>query len=281
MIAFFPSIYPGELLYSEISRYHQRSGYARFVFTAEDIYQAGKITHPSIEFVNKYTVDAMTWLTKEFPWETIVEQHTMYPAYIRFLPLKRRKEAEEGVRNQDGNWKNLMCLPILNEKRYLRYCPYCAKEDREKYGETYWHRAHQIPRIRRCPKHNTHLENSTLPIASKSTPGLFDAQSNVLENSVTRQCENEREIEFTRYVLEVFDTPINTEKDFAIGTYLQSHIPPEYKNKSGLRTDISKFYDDYISFYNGIPTMPQSYMQKIFNGYIFDTCIIKRMELGL
>ena len=62
MIAFFPEAYPDELLYSQISRYHQRSGYARFVFTAEDIYRTGKVTHPSIEFVNRYTDDAKPWL---------------------------------------------------------------------------------------------------------------------------------------------------------------------------------------------------------------------------
>ena len=75
----------------------------------------------------------------------------------------------------------------------------------------------------------------------------------------------------------MFDSPINTENDFAIGTYLQSHIPNEYKNKSGLRTDISKFYADYIAFYKGIPTMPQSYLQKILNGYIFDTYFVLQL----
>ena len=137
MIAFFPKAYPDELLYSQIARYHQRSGYARFVFTAEDIYKAGKVAHPSIEFVNPYTDDAMMWLTKELPWEIVAEKHTMFPAYIRLLPLYRRKAARDGVRSQNGNWKNLMNLPVLNEKRFLRFCPECAKEDREKYGETY------------------------------------------------------------------------------------------------------------------------------------------------
>ena len=28
-----------------------------------------------------------------------------------------------------------MCMPTTGEKRYMRYCPICALEDREKYGE--------------------------------------------------------------------------------------------------------------------------------------------------
>jgi len=277
MIAFFPQAYPDELLYSQISRYHQRSGYARFVFTAEDVYQAGKVTHPSIEFVNRYTDDAMNWLTKETEWETVAEQHTMYPALIRFLPLSRRKEAEEGVRRQNGNWKNLMCLPVLEERRYLRFCPECAKEDREERGETYWHREHQIPRIRVCPKHRLFLENSIIPIYSKTTPGLFDAESTVPENAVYRLCENEIEIEFTQYVLEVFRQPVDTQTDFSISAFLHAKLKPEYKNESGIIRNIKRLYEDYTSFYEGMPVMSQTYMQKIFNGYMYDVYYILQL----
>lgn len=277
MIAFFPAPYPDELIYSQISRYHQRSGCVRFVFTAEDTYQAGKVVHPSIEFVNKYTDDAMNWLTKDAPWEQVIAEHTMCPSYIRFLPLQRRKEAVEGIINCNGNWKNLMCLPILNEKRYLRYCPECAKDDREKYGETYWHREHQIPRIRVCPKHKMFLENSSIPIGSKSTPGLFDAESNVPKDALQRLCGNQREIEFTQYVLEVFRQSINLEIDNSAGAFLHSKLKDEYKNKSGIIRNMEKLYADYTRFYDGIPTMSQTYMQKIFNGYMYDTYFIPQL----
>ena len=281
MIAFFPKPYPDELLYSLLSRYHQRSGNARFVFTAEELYRNGKITHPSIDFVNVFTDDAMNWLTKELPWETVAEKHTMFPAYIRFLPLQRRKEAEEGVKKQNGNWKNIMNLPVLKEKRFLRFCPECAKEDREKYGETYWHREHQIPRVRVCPLHKTYLENSDIPIGSKTTPGLFDAESNVSASTVTKHCKNSQETDFTQYVLEVFRQLNDTKTDFNVGTYLQSKLPEKYKNKSGLMCHISQFYDDYTRFYDGLPVMSKTYMQKIFNGYMFDTYFILQIAFFL
>lgn len=274
MIAFFPQAYHDELLYSLLSRYHQRSGNARFVFTAEELYRNGKITHPSIDFVNAFTDDAMNWLTKGKSWETVAEDHTMFPACIRFLPLERRREAEEGVRKQNGNWKNLMCLPVLEERRFLRFCPQCAKEDREKRGETYWHREHQIPRIRVCPKHRLFLENSSIPIHSKTTPGLFDAESTVPENAVYRLCENEIEIEFTQYVLDVFGQPVDTQTDFSISAFLHSKLKPEYKNESGIIRNMKRLYEDYTNFFDGMPTMSQTYMQKIFNGYMYDVYYI-------
>ena len=197
MIAFFPEIYPDELLYSQIARYHRRSGYARLAFTVTDIYNNQTLVHPDVDFVNRYTPDAMQWITKYEPWETIAEQHTMYPAYIRFLPKLRRIDAVNGILSCEGNWKNLMCMPKLGYTRYLRYCPECAKEDREKHGETYWHREHQIQKIRVCPKHRCFLENSEIAISAKTSPGLHDAESNVPDNGETRICNSDREIEFT------------------------------------------------------------------------------------
>ena len=249
MIAFFPEIYPDELLYSQLARYHSRNGYVRYVFSAEEIFKNGSLTLPSIEFVNQYTPDVMKWITKNKSWEMITEQHTMYPAYIRFLPIQRKIEAVNGVIHCDGNWKKLMCLPILNEKRFLRYCPECALEDRKTYGETYWHREHQISRIRICPKHHCFLENSDIPISSKTSPGLFDAENNVPRNSILRICNSDREIGFTQYVLEVMREPIDLHNNLPIGKYLHSHLSNEYINMSGLVRNTKNLYQDYTNFY--------------------------------
>ncbi len=278
MIAFFPEIYPDELLYSQIARYHSRSGYARYTYTSADIFNNEKLVHPSVEFVNRYTSDAMEWMTKETTWEEVVAEHTMYPAYIRFLPKQRRVDAVNGILTCEGNWKNLMCLPLQKEERYIRYCPVCAKEDREKYGETYWHREHQIPRINVCPKHKCYLENSTIETSSKSSPGLYDAEVYVPEECEIRICENERLIDFNRYVIYVFRKPIDLKNSLPIGKYLHSRLGGDYINSSGLVRNISKLYKDYRDFYGDeISTMPQSYMQKIFNGYIFDTYFILQL----
>ena len=278
MIAFFPEIYPDELLYSQLARYHKRSGYARYVFTVADIYNNEKLVHPSVDFVNRFTPDAMQWITKYEPWETIAEQHTMYPAYIRFLPKLRRIDAVNGILSCEGNWKNLMCMPLLNESRFIRYCPECAKEDREKYGETYWHREHQIQKIRVCPKHRCFLEDSGIAISAKTSPGLHDAESNVPDNSETRVCNSDSEIEFTQYVIDVMHEPIDLQCNMAVGKYLHYRLSDDYASNSGLVRNITKLYDDYISFYGEeMPTMSQTYMQKIFNGYHFDPYFVLQL----
>ena len=37
MIGFFPDIYPDELLYSQLCRYYQRTGYTKFLFAVDSI----------------------------------------------------------------------------------------------------------------------------------------------------------------------------------------------------------------------------------------------------
>ena len=281
MIAFFPEIYPDELLYSQFARYYARTGYARYVFVVSDLYKNESLTMPSIEFVNKFTDDAMHWITKTEPWEIITEQHTMYPAYIRFLPLERRKEAVNSILSCNGNWKKHMCLPVLNEKRYLRYCPECAKEDRAIYGEAYWHREHQLPRIQICQKHGCYLENSDVLISSKTSPGLFDAETHVPIDKIIRKSNNSKEIEFTKYFISVFQTPIDAETDFSIGSYLHDRLDKKYKNQSGLVRNISKLYEDYRNFFVGMPLMTESYLHKIFNGHVYDPYFILQLSFFL
>lgn len=281
MIAFFPEIYSDELLYSQIARYHSRSGYARYIYTVSDIYQNGKLVHPCVDFVNKYTTDTMNWITINDTWENIAFKHTMYPAYIRFLPKQRRNDAVNGILSCEGNWKNLMCIPIFNEPRYIKYCPECAKEDREKYGETYWHRSHQIPRIRVCPKHRCFLENSEIPVSSKMSPGLYDAENIIAKKLKARICGNEKEINFTQYIIDVMREPIDLDTSLPIGTFLHSNLKSEYISNSGLVRSISKLYEDYLEFYKDMPTMELSYMQKIFNNYRYDTYFVLQISYFL
>ncbi len=278
MIAFFPEIYPDELLYSQIARYHARTGYSLYVSTVADIYAGERFVHPSVDFVNRFTDDAMKWITKNSTWKTITEKHTMYPAYVRFLPKSRRSDAVNGILSCEGNWKNLMCLPNTNEKRYIRYCPKCAKEDREKYGETYWHRAHQIPRIRVCPMHRCFLENSKITISSKTSPGLYDAENNVPSYEDGKACSSDREIEFTQYVINVMNEKIDLESSLSVGAFLHSRLESKYTSDSGLVKNISQLYEDYLTYYDDTTQkMTFSYAQKIFNGYRYDPYFILQL----
>ena len=268
MMVFFPDFYEDELLYSLLARYHVHSGNPTFRATATDLYRRPTV-HPDMEFVNAYTEEAMNWICRGQSFEKVIEKHTMYPAYARFLPHERRQKAFQHLIQCEGIWSNDMAIPNAG-KRFLRFCPCCAAEDREAYGETYWHRSHQIQRIQVCPKHECYLESSAIMISGKSSPDLHPAELNVPVTQ-PRPCADETLLKFTTYVLEVTKAPVNLSSQTAIGVYLNSRLDAKYHNRSGLVRNISQLYEDYAAFYNSVElkmTLPQ--MQKVFNGYLFD-----------
>lgn len=277
MIGFFPEIYEDELLYSQLCRYFQRTGYTRYVYAADDLYMR-RTAHPVIEWVNEYSQDAMEHITKNKGFETIIREHTMFPAYTRFLPKERRNAALQSLLICDGNYYNLVVNQKINHKRFLRYCPVCTAEDRERYGETYWHREHQIVHLEFCPKHRCRLVDSAVPIRSKTTPGLFPAETEVPFGEEPELCENEKLVEFGRYVLEVFREPVDMESDVPIGSFLQSGLDGRYVSGSGIKTHSTRLYEDYCEFFRDI-CEPMSFdmFRKVYNNHTFDHFLIYQL----
>lgn len=158
MIVQFPLFYPDELVYSLLARYYVKSGYMRYTFAAQDLF-ASKTVRPDIEFVNQYTPAAYGMLIKNLPIECIVEKHTMFPCYGRFIKQDRKQKAFESLCNMDGNYHNLLPMQKSRDgkERYLRYCPMCASEDRKRFGESYWHRLHQLQGMNCCFIHKCRL----------------------------------------------------------------------------------------------------------------------------
>ena len=277
MIGFFPEIYEDELLYSLLCRYYQRTGYTKYIFAVDDLFMR-RTVHPVIEWVNEYSPDAMDHITKRTDFETVVRNHTMFPAYTRFLPKERRNAALHSLLVCDGNYYNLVVNQKVKHKRFLRYCPICAAEDRERYGETYWHREHQIVHLDICPKHRCRLVDSNVPIRSKTTPGLFPAETEVPFGEEPVLCINERLVDFGRYVLEIFREPVDMESDVPIGSFLQSMLDENYVSGSGAKVYSTRLYEDYSDFFREIcEPMNFSCFRKVYNNYSLDHYLIYQL----
>lgn len=148
MIAFFPELYGDELMYSWLARYYVRSGYISCAYVVEDLY-VHSYTRPDVEFLNALKPDALEVINRYCDMDRLIQKHTMFSSYGRFLPPGRKQDAYEELIKMHGNFNNLLSIP-RNQRgtgRFLRYCPVCAREDREQHGETYWHRIHQIEGI--------------------------------------------------------------------------------------------------------------------------------------
>lgn len=279
-IAYFPEIYPDELVYSVLARYYVHSGYSAYIFCAEDIFVNKRIS-PDMEFLNVLKPEVLGFLCRKMTMSELVERHTMFPYYARFLPYGRRNRAFEAMCNMSGDYNNLLAIPKRKNggHRYLRYCPLCAEEDRQLYGEAYWHRDHQLTGVSVCPKHSSKLFNSSIIISRKASPNLVTAEQEIKEQNVIYG--NEIEVRLAEYVWGVFQSDMDMKNPVAVGQFLHSQMTgTEYLSVRGEQRNIQRFYDGFMAFYKelsiqGLTELWQ--LQKVFNNYrinCFEVCQI-------
>lgn len=256
MIVQFPDFYPDELVYSVLARYYTQSGYIRYTFAAEDLFQS-KTVRPDIEFVNSYTFYTLKMLTRKISMEEVIEKHTMFPYYGRFLEKERRNKAFQALVSMQGNYHNLLPIPKRkdNKQRYLRYCPICVDEDREKYGCTYWHRVHQMPGIRVCPKHGGLLVDSDVLISGKTSPSLISAEESV-HGSLHGILKSKGDLDesLARYMAAIFEAKVDFENDVTVGKFLHSRLEnTPYRSVRGEQRNISLLHKDFERFCSRLP----------------------------
>lgn len=282
MITFFPSFYPDELLYSRLARYYQKSGLIAYIYAAEELL-ANPHDRPDFEFLNVYTPSAISLMTNEISMGEIVMRHTMFPYFARFLPMERRKRAYQAMRNMQRDYHNHIAYPKSKDglSRFARYCPLCAEADRQTYGETYWHRQHQIIGVDICPVHHCTLIKSNFSISSRTSPSLITAEESIDENSEVVLCGNFVEIQLAEYIASVFSAPLMLDNDVDVGAFLHSKMTgTSYLSIRGRKRDMVTLHRDFCIFYDGLPQnwfTEMWQLQKLLNGYrtnMYEVCLM-------
>lgn len=254
MITYFPENYPDELLYSQLARYYVKSGYTAYRYAAENLF-VSRTVRPDIEFVNVLTDDALRAVTRDMPMEEIIMRHTMFPYYGRFLPKERKRKAFQALVSMAGDYNNLLPIPKnrSGKPRGLRYCPACAIDDRKRYGETFWHRVHQMTGVNICPIHFCNLLDSSVFISGKASPALITAEESAGESGVS-YCGNGVEKMVAEYVAAVFQSDIDMQSDVGIGQFLHSKMEnTKYRSVRGEQRNIALFHTDFMDFCKGLP----------------------------
>lgn len=177
MITLFPELYPDELLYSAIARYHVRAGNIDSKNTLRDLYNKDTIT-AMIEMTSN-----LETLVNKLPYpvytiDQLIKNNTMYSYFTSFMSGEKSKKIYECMKGDYGS-KIYNYIGISNKvmrlNRYLRFCPLCYEEDIKKYGETYWHRLHQVAELDYCVDHKCKLINSKVSVRSKNKQEFVNA----------------------------------------------------------------------------------------------------------
>lgn len=281
MIAYFPTLYPDELIYSLFARYFAKSGYMGYASAAEDLFE-NKTTHPDIEFINRLSDEVLAHLQMSMSMAELIEKHTMFPYYGRFLPRDRRQQALSMLIQMDERYHNLIYVTKSKSiARYLRYCPICAADDRRAYGETYWHRSHQLFGVNICPVHGCELMNSPVEISSKTSPYLYSAEEMVPPAAEAIQKSNPLELRIAKYVYAVFHSPVDMQADIPVGRFFHSKMEyTPYLSPRGEQRNMTLFFKDFTLFFKTVDNVPireQWQLQKMMSSdrlSTYEVCLV-------
>lgn len=251
MIVYMPTIYPDELVYSWFCRYYVHSGCFSHKMALQELY-CKKSDYLSKEFIGNLNKEAMEQIDKIYSLDRLVLDHTMYPQYARFIPLTEKKEALYRLGRDSCDVHHLFpVLPRNDGERYLRYCPLCVKEDRETYGEAYWHRKHQIRNMGICTRHKCRLMESSVPAKSEQSFTFCPAESYTYDSEAVFENDS-LAIQYMEYLVSVFESVMDFESDIPISSILYDGMSrTKYLKPSGrsrytkmLAEDINIFYEN-------------------------------------
>lgn len=224
MIGYMPQIYLDELVYSWFARYYVHSGHPAYVFALDDLFE-NRNMRPDVEFINRLDRDARAAITRTIPMERLILGHTMSP-YYRFIENGRLRNALKAMADSGGDAHRL--LPVQKKKggeqdRHIRYCPLCAAEAREIYGEAYWTRTANIRDVDVCARHRCRLKNTGVEISGKQSLRLYAAEDEIRDME-PEFVDDGVELQFARYLTDVFQMPVFMGNAVGIGEFLNSKL---------------------------------------------------------
>jgi hypothetical protein len=175
MKSFFPPLYPDELLYSAFARYHQRSGNESYKVTMMDLFKKTTISAVS-DFPSELSVLCHRINSENFNPYFLIDNHTLLPYFYPFITNENRNRIKEQMISgtSNGIFVGLgLAASKISETNFFRFCLHCLKEEIDNYGESYWHRTHQLPGVIICPVHKEELYYSNIPYRNKQNKHRF------------------------------------------------------------------------------------------------------------
>ncbi|WP_333834431.1 TnsD family Tn7-like transposition protein [Rubrimonas sp.] len=165
MLPYFPALFPDELLYSVIARYHRHVCSPGPKATLEDLF-GNRSVRASADLQGHLGA-----LADRLPPGLCLDAgrlarvHTLLPYYTAFSPEETARVALEAMTrgSTDGLHLRLgIAAGAVRAPVALRFCPACHAETLAVRGERCWRRAHQLPGVLVCPEHGAPLRDSTV-----------------------------------------------------------------------------------------------------------------------
>ena len=160
MLHFFPASLPDETLYSRMARYHRLAGHQGDRTSLLEL--IGRHSH----VITSDLPSSLATLVSQIPSEEspavdgIIEANTILPYFRAFIPAERYSKPLSAMSGESASGLKMrlgLVASRLGAKNNLRFCRSCAVVDEAMYGQSYWHRVHQLPGVWTCPIHGEPL----------------------------------------------------------------------------------------------------------------------------
>lgn len=243
-----PKPYPDETWYSIIARHHRKSGNLKSAITRRELFSESS----SQRGINPIALDntVVDYIRLHGPTIGTIEEcfskYTLAPYLMRYYSGKRKEEVLERILDASEIRKTYVFTSHMYSRTQtkLRYCPLCLKEDVEKYGESYWHRAHQIWIVDKCYKHGCNLLDSNVTISRASYHFTCADELSCRNDEVTY---NESPFDaLTQYAIAALDAPFNFHSDSDVDALVYAAIDGKYGKfySRGFMCDALELYGD-------------------------------------
>jgi hypothetical protein len=254
----FPSPYPDELLYSVCARFSTRAGYLGVKAVLEEL--LGTATAAAvIDLPNRlHCLAAALPANSSLTIDRLIDQHTLLPFFSAFQTASRVKQLRDDLKGScgpAGHMRSGIMASRIPMPKHLRFCPECKREDERCFGETYWHRLHQLPGIEVCSLHQMFLENSSVSLHAGRKQLHFisakDATRSMLARHVDTENRDQRTLlQIARDAEWILEHPILVPNLKALHIrYLSLLIKRESATYTG-SIHVKKLLDDFSSYYS-------------------------------
>ena len=171
MIGCFPTLYPDELVYSASARFSERMEFPNKGIAVLELFNSPNAKAVVDLPCHLGNLSKMLPPGHDYRVERLIDNHTLLPLYAPFLPANRVRALREDMALGSGQRIHTRAgikASRVSYPEYLRFCARCAHEDRSQYGETYWHRIHQVPGVLLCPLDGCLLQSSSAPFQPRA-----------------------------------------------------------------------------------------------------------------
>lgn len=182
MIGSFPYLYPEELVYSACARYSERVAYPTRRAVVVELFSAENVKAVVDLPCHLGSLVARLQAGHNYTVDYLIDNHTLLPYYSRFIPQVRLDALRSDMASGSGQRIHTRAGIKASRISYpakLRFCAACAAYDRRQFGETYWHRVHQVPGVLVCPTHTEFLQDSSVFTQPHSRFDFISAESTV------------------------------------------------------------------------------------------------------